>query len=280
MLSWNSNVMQPVSVCRTRRMRLVFASRHVARIWKRGGGLFWKSEKCANDLDWNFHWSRSSFRRIVRKLSRNFSESSEIQRFFPPKLRWSPKKKKKVFTKIESDFSAEIRNSKVVSAHKKVISKKEKKKKGLHQNWEGFFGRNPKFFPFFSAQNQVISTKKKKKVFTDIETDFSSNFANSVVWGGTVFEWGGYFLFFSENWPQKHKKHAILHTSQANGGARAPPRPPWLRYCLLPSWIWKPINFYLYVVKSDIWWSDQHLSISFQLPELSEFATPIFCTFP
>ena len=44
---------------------------------------------------------------------------------------------------IESDFSAGIRNSKV-----------------------------------FSAQNQVIS---KKKVFTDIETDFSSNFANSVV---------------------------------------------------------------------------------------------------
>ena len=32
--------MQPVSVCRTRRMRLVFASRHVARIWKGGGGYF------------------------------------------------------------------------------------------------------------------------------------------------------------------------------------------------------------------------------------------------
>ena len=30
-------------------------SRRVARIWKRGG-LFWKSEKCANDLDSNFHW--------------------------------------------------------------------------------------------------------------------------------------------------------------------------------------------------------------------------------
>ena len=69
-------------------------SRHVARIWKTGG-LFWKTEKCANDLDWNFHWSRSSFRRIVRKLRRNFSESSKIQRFFPPKIRWSQKKKKK-----------------------------------------------------------------------------------------------------------------------------------------------------------------------------------------
>ena len=68
--------------------------RRVARIWKRGG-LFWKSEKCANDLDWNFHWSWINFRRFVRNLRRNVSESSEIQRFFPPKIRWSPKKKKK-----------------------------------------------------------------------------------------------------------------------------------------------------------------------------------------
>ena len=37
---------------------------------------------------------------------------------------------------------------------------------------------------------------------------------------------GGYFPFFTENRPQKHKKHAILHTSQANGGARAPPPAP------------------------------------------------------
>ena len=37
---------------------------------------------------------------------------------------------------------------------------------------------------------------------------------------------GGYFPFFTENRPQKHKKHAILHTSQANGGGPSPPRPP------------------------------------------------------
>ena len=43
-----------------------------------------------------------------------------------------------VFTKIESDFSAEIGNSNV-----------------------------------FFAQVQVVSKKKKKKVFTKIETDFS-----------------------------------------------------------------------------------------------------------
>ena len=43
-----------------------------------------------------------------------------------------------VFTKIETDFSAEIGNSNV-----------------------------------FFAQSQVVSKKKKKKVFTKIETDFS-----------------------------------------------------------------------------------------------------------
>ena len=72
------------------------------------GGLFWESEKCANDLDSNFHGSWISFRRFVRKLRRNVSESSEIQRFFPPKIRWSPKKK--VFAKIQNDFSSHFAN--------------------------------------------------------------------------------------------------------------------------------------------------------------------------
>ena len=40
------------------------------------------------------------------KLRVIFRPKSEIQAFFSPKIRWSPKKKKKVFTKIESDFSA------------------------------------------------------------------------------------------------------------------------------------------------------------------------------
>ena len=48
------------------------------------------------------------------------------------------KKKKKVFTKIESDLSAETGNSNVFFAHVQVVSK-EKKKKGLHQNWDWFF---------------------------------------------------------------------------------------------------------------------------------------------
>ena len=192
----------------------IFVSRRVARIWKRGG-LFWKSEKCAYDVDSNFHWPWISFRRFVRNLRRNVSETSEIQRFFPPKIRWSPKKKKK------------------------------KKKKGLRQNSEWFFGRNPKFKGFFrpklgnlqkkkkkkrsSPKFRVIfrpkseiqrffppkiswspktkkTKKKKKRSSPKFRVIFLPSFASSNVWGGALFVWGGYFPFFTEN--------------------RAPPAPP------------------------------------------------------
>ena len=56
----------------------------------------------------------------------------KFKRFFRPNSGGLQKKKKKVFTKIESDFSAEIGNSNVFFAQIQVVSKK--KKKGLHQN--------------------------------------------------------------------------------------------------------------------------------------------------
>ena len=71
-----------------------------------------------------------------------FQPKSEIRTIFSPKIRWSTKKKKKVFTEIESDFSAEIGNSNNFFAQNQVISKKKK--------------------------------KKKKKVFTEIERGFSA----------------------------------------------------------------------------------------------------------
>ena len=76
-----------------------------------------------------------------------FRPKSEIQTFFSPKIRWSPKKKKKkkVFTKIQK-----IGNSNV-----------------------------------FFAQIQVVSEKKKKKkVFTKIQTDFSAGFVTFRSVGG------------------------------------------------------------------------------------------------
>ena len=106
---------------------------------------------------------------------------------------------------------------------------------GLSETW-GEMSR--KFKAFFRPKLGDLKKKKKKKkkkrkkVFTKIVAAISSNFAKSDVWGGLFSNGGGYFPFFTENRPQTHKKHAILHTSQANGGARAPPAPPppWLRY--------------------------------------------------
>ena len=97
-----------------------------------------------------------------------FRPKSKIQRFFPTKIRWSPKKKKKVFAKIQGDFSSKI------------------------------------------SQVQAFV-------------------------GGLFSHGGGYFPFCTENRPQKHKKHAILHTSQPNGGGSSPPPPPPLATLLATS---------------------------------------------
>ena len=74
----------------------------------------------------------SKIRMSSPKLRVIFRPKSEIQTFFSPRFRWSPKKKKKkkkVFTKIETDFSAEIGTSNVFFAQNQVVSKKKKKKK-------------------------------------------------------------------------------------------------------------------------------------------------------
>ena len=57
----------------------------------------------------NFKHTTSKIQMSSPKLRVIFRPKSEIQTFFPPKIRWSQKKKKKkVFTEIESDFSPEI----------------------------------------------------------------------------------------------------------------------------------------------------------------------------
>ena len=91
--------------------------RRVARIWKRGGGgYFERVRKVQTTLTRIFIVLES----VSHGLSENSDETSRNPRkfegFFPPRIRWSPKKKKKVFAKIDSDFSAEIGNSNVFSA--------------------------------------------------------------------------------------------------------------------------------------------------------------------
>ena len=73
-----------------------------------------------------------------------------------------------VCPKIETKFLGKLGNSKVFSAQNQVVSKQ--KKKGLHRNWDWFFGRNRKFKRFFRPKSGALQIKKK--VFNEIETDF------------------------------------------------------------------------------------------------------------
>ena len=102
----------------------------------------------------------------IRMSSPKLRASRKFKQFYRPKSGGLQKKKKKNkglhhFTKIESDFSAEIGNSNNFFAQNQVVSKKQKKKKGLHQNWERFFGRNRKFKQFLRPKSGVLQKKKK-----------------------------------------------------------------------------------------------------------------------
>ena len=97
-----------------------------------------------------------------------------------------------VFTKIESDFSAEIGNSNVFFAQIQVVSKKKKKKKKkrkvftkIESDFSAEIGNSNVLF----AQIQVVSKKKKKRVFTKIETDFSPDSLRLGRLGGCIPKW-------------------------------------------------------------------------------------------
>ena len=120
------------------------------------GGLFWKRRKVQTTLTRIFI--------VLESVSHNLSEN------------WD-------------EISRKARKFKGFSAQNQVVSKK--KKKGLHRNWDWFFGQNRKF--------------KRLR-------------GGCFPMGG-----GGYFQFFTKNRSQKHQKRAILHTSQANGGGLEPP---------------------------------------------------------
>ena len=124
---------------------LIGLTSSVRRILKRGGGYFERVRSVQTTLTRIFIDLES----VSDGLSETWGEMSRKARkfkaFFRPKL--GDLQKKKVFAKIQSDFSAKIRNSKV-----------------------------------FSAQNQVISKKKKKRVFAKIQSDFSAEIRKGGPW--------------------------------------------------------------------------------------------------
>ena len=71
-----------------------------------------------------------------------------------------------------------------------------------------------------------IRWSQKKKVFTTIDTDILSNFANSDVWGGAVFEWGGLFSIFHIKSASKAQKTCDFAYFTSQWGGLEPPAPP------------------------------------------------------
>ena len=132
-------------------------------------------------------------KRSSPKLSPIFRPKSEIQRFFPPKNRWSPKKKK-VFAEIKSDFSTEIRNSNVFSAQKQVVSKKKEKRS------------SPKLSPIFRPKSEIQTFFLHKHRWSLKKKVFAERFLSTIFRPNSEIQTfqGGLFSIFTKNRPQKH----------------------------------------------------------------------------
>ena len=168
------------------------SGRRVARIWKRGG-LFWKSEKCANDLDPNCHCSWISFTRFI-------------------------------CTKIETKYLGNLGNLKVFSAQNQVVSKKKKR-----SILRLIFWPKSQIQRFFFRPKSGGLQKKKKKGSSPIlrlVVRYNSEFQTSE--GGLFSYGGGLFLIFHQKSTSKPPKRCdfAYFTSQWGGSS-----PPWLRYC-------------------------------------------------
>ena len=167
-----------------------------------------------------------------------------------------------------------------------MVSKKKKKKKRSSPKFRVIFRPKSKIQRFFPPKIRWSPKKKKKKVFAKIQGDFSSKISQLQTFEGGLFSYGGgYFPFFTENRPQKHKKHAILDTSHTQWGGLEPPPPPPLATLLVFTYeVWAPPiqNFgYVYeftyeqtltVVRSDLFFG-----LGFGFKSLFEFV--LVCPF-
>ena len=205
------------------------------------GGLFWKSETTASDLDPNFHCSWIRITRFTWIWEGFFGQNRKFKRFFSQKT-GDLQKKKDLHRNWEGFFG---QNQKF----KRFLSQKtgdlQKKRKGLHQNWEGFFGKNQKFKQFFCPKTGDL---QKKKVFTEIEMNFLAKIENSNGFLGRIAastsqlrhpnSFGGAVFIFSAKIGLKITKNvSFCILNRPMGGAQAPPpHPPWLCYWLWVRW--------------------------------------------
>ena len=123
-----------------------------------------------------------------------------------------------VFTKIESDFSAEIGNSNVFSPKIRWSPKKKKKEKRSSPNLRLIFRPKSEIQTFFSPKIRW-SPKKKKKVFTKLETDFSAGFVTFRSVGGDASRNGAELFEIEADFSAK------IVTFRLVGGMH-PPHPP------------------------------------------------------
>ena len=158
-------------------------SRRVARIWKRGGGYFERVRSVQTTLTRIFIDLESVADGLSENWDEMFRKARKFKGFFLPKLGDLQKKKKKSSPKFRVIF-------------------------------------RPKFKGFFHPKLGDLQ-KKKKKVFTTTETDISSNFANSDVWGGGCFRMGGLFSIYHRKSASKAQKTCdfAYFTSQWGGGS-------------------------------------------------------------
>ena len=145
----------------------------------------------------------SKTKRSSPKLRLIFWPESEIQTFSAQKQVVSKIKiKKKVFTKIETDFSARIGNSNVFSAQNQVVSKKKKTKKKQRSS--------PTLRLIFRPESEI------QTFFRTASQDLLHNFGTQFPLGGAVFNFSPKIGLKST----KNEQFCILHKSM--GGLKPP----------------------------------------------------------
>ena len=110
-----------------------------------------------------------------------FGRNRKFERFFRPQSGGLQKKKKKVFTEIESDFPTKIK----WSPKKK---KKRKKKKRSSTKLRVIFRPKSEIRTFFPPT--IRWSPKKKKVFTEIESDLNTSALSvrNFSWRQTIYD--------------------------------------------------------------------------------------------